>query len=166
MSKTISFHNGTTLCQEHNRRNRKYADKQPHIDKDRKDENIIFVDRKLKEVYKELFDEAVKEYNAKQKRKDRRIKDYYQKIKEDKKKNVCYECIVQIGDMHDTSYSSEKEIQALDEYFKGWKERNPNLILVGAYMHNDESTSHLHIDYVPVAHQTDGKGGDYKFTLA
>lgn len=107
MSKSITFHHGTTLSQEHNRRNPKYADKQKHIDKSRKD---------------------------------------------DKKKNVCYECIVQIGDKDDTGYSSPKEIQALTKFINGWEERNPNLKLVGAYMHNDEGTSHLHIDYIPVSY--------------
>lgn len=108
MSKSITFHHGTTLSQEHNRRNPKYADKQKHIDKSRKDDNIIFVDRNIKEVYEELFSESVAEYNAKQKRSDRKINNYYQKIKDDKKKNVCYECIVQIGDKDDTGYSSSK----------------------------------------------------------
>lgn len=152
MSKSITFHHGTTFSQEHNRRNPKYADKQKHIDKSRKDDNIIFVDRNIKEVYKELFAESVIEYNAKQKRSDRKINDYYQKIKNDKRKNVCYECIVQIGDKDNTGYSSPKEIQALTKFVNGWKERNPNLKLVGAYMHNDEGTSHLHIDYIPVSY--------------
>lgn len=152
MSKSITFHHGTTLSQEHNRRNPKYADKQKHIDKSRKDDNIIFVDRNIKEVYEELFAESVAEYNAKQKRSDRKINNYYQKIKDDKKKNVCYECIVQIGDKDDTGYSSSKEIQALTKFINGWEERNPNLKLVGAYMHNDEGTSHLHIDYIPVSY--------------
>ena len=152
MSKSITFHHGTTLSQEHNRRNPKYADKQKHIDKSRKDDNIIFVDRNIKEVYEELFAESVAEYNAKQKRSDRKINNYYQKIKDDKKKNVCYECIVQIGDKDDTGYSSPKEIQALTKFINCWEERNPNLKLVGAYMHNDEGTSHLHIDYIPVSY--------------
>lgn len=152
MSKSITFHHGTTLSQEHNRRNSKYTDKQKHIDKSRKDDNIIFVDKNIKEVYKELFAESIAEYNAKQKRSDRKINDYYQKIKNDKRKNVCYECIVQIGDKDDTGYSSPKEIQALTKFINGWEERNPNLKLVGAYMHNDEGTSHLHIDYIPVSY--------------
>lgn len=152
MSKSITFHHGTTLSQEHNRRNPKYADKQKHIDKNRKDDNIIFVDRNIKEVYEELFAESVAEYNAKQKRSDRNINNYYQKIKNDKRKNVCYECIVQIGDKDNTGYSSPKEIQALTKFINGWEERNLNLKLVGAYMHNDEGTSHLHIDYIPVSY--------------
>lgn len=56
------------------------------------------------------------------------------------------------GDKEDTGCSSPKEIQTLTEFINGWEERNPNLKLVGTYMHNDEGTSHLHIDYVPVSY--------------
>jgi hypothetical protein len=111
------------------------------------------VDKKLKDAYKEIFGDAVKEYNAKQKRSDRKIKDYYQKIKDDKQKNLVYECIVQIGDASDTGINSPKEREALLRYAKSWEKRNPNLKLVGCYLHADESegTTHLHIDYIPVS---------------
>jgi hypothetical protein len=153
MPKTITFHNGTTLCQEHNRRNEKYTDKQSHIDKSLKDKNVILVDKKLKDAYEEIFGDAVKEYNAKQKRSDRKIKDYYQKIKDDKQKNLAYECIVQIGDASDTGINSAQEKKALLLYAKSWEKRNPNLKLFGCYLHADESegTAHLHIDYIPVS---------------
>lgn len=151
MSKSITFHNGTEMSREHNIRNANYTDKQEHIDKSRKDENIIFVDRDIKEVYKELFAESVAEYNAKQKRSDRKIEDYYEKIEKDKKRNIVYECLVQIGTEGDTDHSSDLEKKALIKYANEWEERNPNLKLVGMYMHNDEATSHLHIDYIPVS---------------
>lgn len=151
MSKSISFQHGTKLSREHNVRNSKYTDKQEHIDKTRKNENIIFIDRDLKEVYKEIFEEEFAKYNAKQ-RKDRQCSSYYEKIQNDKKRNLVYECIVQIGNEKDTGYSSELEKQALIKYAEDWEKRNPNLRLVGMYMHNDEATSHLHIDYIPVAY--------------
>lgn len=152
MSKSITFHHGTTISRGHNLRNANSIKNQKHIDKDRIKDNLIFVDKDIKEVYKELFSESIAEYNAKQKRSDRKIDDYYEKIKEDKKKNLAYECIVQIGSESDTSYSSELEKKALIKYVEEWEERNPNLRLVGMYMHNDEATSHLHIDYIPVAY--------------
>lgn len=152
MSKSISFQHGTKLSREHNVRNSKYTDKQEHIDKDRKDQNIIFIDRDLKEVYKEIFEEEFAKHNAKQ-RKDRQCNSYYEKIQNDKKRNLVYECIVQIGNEKDTSYTSELEKQALIKYAEDWEKRNPNLRLVGMYMHNDEATSHLHIDYIPVSTQ-------------
>ena len=152
MSKSISFQHGTKLSREHNVRNSKYTDKQEHIDKTRKNENIIFIDRDLKEVYKEIFEEEFAKHNAKQ-RKDRQCNSYYEKIQNDKKRNLVYECIVQIGNEKDTGYSSELEKKALIKYAEDWEKRNPNLKLVGMYMHNDEATSHLHIDYIPVSTQ-------------
>ena len=38
------------------------------------------------------------------------------------------------------------------KYVEGFEERNPNLKLIGAYIHMDEASPHLHLDYVPVAH--------------
>ena len=37
------------------------------------------------------------------------------------------------------------------KYVEGFEERNPNLKLIGAYIHMDEASPHLHLDYVPVA---------------
>lgn len=150
MSKSISFQHGTKLSREHNIRNAKYIKNQEHINKGRIDQNIIFIDEKLQDAYEEIFGESFQEYNSKL-RKDRQCKSYYDKIKNDSQKHLVYECIVQIGNEEDTSYTSELEQQALIQFFMKWKERNPNLKLVGAYMHNDEATSHLHLDYIPVA---------------
>lgn len=106
----------------------------------------------------EIFGQAVKEYNAKQKRTDRCIDDYYNKIKQDKRKYPVYECIVQIGDRSDTGIFAELEKQALIKFSEEWDKRNPNLRLIGAYIHADEpnGTVHAHIDYIPVAECTRG----------
>ncbi len=37
----------------------------------------------------------------------------------------------------------------LDEYMKGFQERNPHLRVFAAYLHMDEATPHLHIDFIP-----------------
>lgn len=63
-----------------------------------------------------------------------------------------YELIIQIGDKNDTGLSADNEIACLREYYNNWQQRNPNLFLCGAYLHRDESTVHLHMDYIPVAH--------------
>ena len=39
--------------------------------------------------------------------------------------------------------------QILDEYYRGFQERNPNLKVFSAHLHMDEATPHLHIDFVP-----------------
>ena len=153
MSKTISFHNGSVWSRGHNIRDERYTSKLDHIDKELSEQNIVLKDMPVREAYAELFGKAVEDYNAKQKRSDRRIEDYYEKIKKDKTKHPVYECIVQIGDRSDTGNAAELEKQALIEYAQDWDRRNPNLYLIGAYIHCDEpdGTVHLHLDYIPVA---------------
>ena len=153
MPKTISFHNGSSWSRGHNVRDKRFVKEQHHIDKSLSDNNIILVDELVRKAYDRIFGEAVAEYNAKQKRSDRRIDNYYNKIKNDKKKHIVYECIVQIGDKDDTGNNAPLEKEALKRFVEDWERRNPNLKLIGAYIHADEpdGTVHLHIDYIPVA---------------
>ncbi|MDE6036365.1 MAG: plasmid recombination protein [Ruminococcus sp.] len=153
MPKTISFHNGTSWSRGHNIRDERYTSNQEHIDKSLSKQNVIIRDVPVRQAYEEIFGQAVQEYNSRQKRKDRKIDCYYDKIKQDKRKHPVYECIVQIGDKNDTGNSAELEKQALIRFAEEWEERNPNLYLIGAYIHADEpnGTVHLHCDYIPVA---------------
>ncbi len=153
MPKTISFHNGTTWSRGHNVRDERYTKKQEHIDPTLSSQNVVLRDVPVRQAYKNIFGWAVDEYNSRQKRANRRIEDYYDKIKTDKRKHPVYECIVQIGDRNDTGNSAELEKQALIKFAEEWDERNPNLCLIGAYIHCDEpdGTVHMHLDYVPVA---------------
>lgn len=144
---TIATHNGTQIARQHNLRNPKVVSKEPHIDINGISE--IWLDEEPRKAYERLFGEAVRKYNAKQKRSDRKISDYYKKIREDKKKHFAYEMIVGVYD-EDISIETKKEI--LKEFADGWNERNPNLELIGLYFHADEEgDAHLHIDYIPVA---------------
>lgn len=158
MAKTISFHNGNTWSRGHNIRDERYTNKQEHIDSTLTEQNITVRDVPVRQAYADIFGQAVEEYNAKQKRSDRRITDYYDKIKQDKRKHPVYECIVQIGDRSDTGNSAELEKQALIRFAEEWDKRNPNLRLIGAYIHCDEpdGTVHLHLDYIPIAECTRG----------
>lgn len=153
MPKTISFHNGIVWSRGHNARDERYVKKQKHIDTSLTANNVIVCDVPVRQAYEEIFGQAVQEYNSRQKRADRRINCYYDKIKKDKRKHIVYECIVQIGDKDDTGNSAKLEKQALIRFAKEWNERNPNLYLIGAYVHTDEpnGTVHLHCDYIPVA---------------
>lgn len=142
---TISTHCGSRFSQGHNRRDKKIVDKEEHIDKNGHHETWRDVD--IKEAYKVLFQESVDEYNEKQKRKDRQISSYYDKIKEDGKKHLGYEMIVGV---YDKGVDDDTKKAILREFFEGWDERNPNLVLIGAYLHNDEQGEmHLHLDYIP-----------------
>ena len=75
MERTISFMNGEGSLG-HNTR----AFITSNVDADRTKDNITLVNEDLKMVYHKLFDDSLKKYNAKQKRKDRQIKNYYDKI--------------------------------------------------------------------------------------
>lgn len=153
MPKTISFHCGSNWSRGHNIRDERYTNKQEHIDKVLTQQNVTVRDVPVRQAYAEIFGQAVEEYNAKQQRSDRRITDYYDKIKQNKRKHPVYECIVQIGDRSDTGNAAEQEKQALIRFAEEWDKNNPNLKLVGAYIHADEpnGTVHMHIDFIPVA---------------
>lgn len=158
MPKTISFHNGSSWSRGHNVRDERYTKDQEHIDPALTANNAVLRDIPVREAYEQIFGASVEEYNAKQKRSDRCIDDYYSKIKDDKRKHPVYECIVQIGDRADTGNAAVLERQALERFAREWDERNPNLKLIGAYLHADEpdGTVHLHCDYIPVAECTRG----------
>lgn len=153
MPKTISFHNGSAWSRGHNIRDERYTNKQEHIDPTLTANNVTLRDIPVRQAYDEIFSSAVAAYNEKQKRADRRIDSYYDKIKADKKKNPVYEVIVQIGDKSDTGNSAVPERQALECFAQEWEQRNPNLRLIGAYIHADEpdGTVHAHLDYIPIA---------------
>lgn len=151
---TISTHNGSKLSQGHNRRDKKIVSKEEHIDENGTHEEWLDIDVKV--AYKRIFEKARVEYNATQKRKDRIIDDYLDKIRQDKKKHICYEMIVGVYG-EDSTPQQKKEI--LWEFANNWKERNPNLVMIGCYFHDDErdpdtgrkTGMHIHIDYIPIA---------------
>lgn len=153
MAKTISTHNGSAANREHNIRNPRATDKQAHIDKSLKNQNEILHDEKPREAYRRIFGQALANYNARQTRPERQIRDYYAHIEKDAKKHTVYEMIVQVGDRNDTGIDAPLERECLREFYQGWAERNPHLECIGAYIHADETdgTVHMHIDYVPVA---------------
>lgn len=114
--------------------------------------NIEYINDDIKSVYHELFDDALKKYNAKQKRNDRKITDYYDKIYNGRQEKPFHEIIVQIGNcdnMGAETYDGEIAKEILDRYYNGFQERNPNLRVFSAHLHLDEATPHLHIDFVP-----------------
>ena len=106
----------------------------------------------IEQAYHNLFDEALEEFNAKQKRKDRCIENYYEKIRDGKQEKPFYEVIFQVGNMEDMSSTSENGELArrvLDKFMHTFQERNPNLYVFSAHLHMDEATPHLHIDFIP-----------------
>lgn len=145
---TLSLHNGSTVKQAHNRRVPGALGHASAIDSGRTKDNIVLVDIPVREAYADIFGAAVEEYNGRA-RADRQIKDYWASINADSRKHAAYEIIVQVGGRSEGTHVTA--VDALKQYVAGWNTANPNLRLVGAYIHLDEGTPHLHLDYIPVA---------------
>ena len=121
----------------------------------RTDQNIVWKDETITHAYHRIFDDAVAEYNAKQKRKDRQIKDYRTHILNSKNgEKEFYEDVLQWGKQEDFKEHPKWRViakECLLEYI-------PGLELIGAYIHMDEASPHMHFNYIPVA--TGYKTGD------
>lgn len=133
-----------------NHNNRKFiAD---NVDRNRTKDNIEYENISLENVYHHLFDEALKRYNDRQKRSDRKIKNYLEHIQKGKQEKPFYEIIVQVGNKNDMgvdAHNKDLSKTILDEYMKKFQKRNPNLYVFNAHLHMDEATPHLHIDFIP-----------------
>lgn len=124
----------------------------PNTNPERSHLNKEYINDDIKNVYHELFDEAVERYNSKQTRNDRKVKNYYKKICNGKQEKPFHEIVVQIGNKDDfgiDKQTAELAEKALDNYVSTFQKRNPYLRVFSAHMHLDEATPHLHIDFVP-----------------
>ena len=147
MKRTISFMTGKGSV---NHNSRKFHAK--NTDPERSCLNVEYCNENVKDVYHELFDEALTRYNEKQTRSDRRIDDYYEKIRSGKQEKPFHEIILQIGDKDNMGAKTENRqlaAKVLDKYMRDFQRRNPTLRVFSAYLHMDEATPHLHIDFVP-----------------
>ena len=147
MKRTISFMTGKGSV---NHNSRKFHAK--NTDPERSHLNVEYCNENIKDVYHELFDEALVRYNEKQTRNDRRIDDYYEKIRSGKQEKPFHEIILQIGDRETMGAETEEgrlAAKILDEYMQDFQRRNPTLRVFSAHLHMDEATPHLHIDFVP-----------------
>lgn len=147
MKRTISFMTGKGSV---NHNSRKFHAK--NTDPERSCLNVEYCNENVKDVYHELFDEALARYNEKQTRSDRRIDDYYEKIRSGKQEKPFHEIILQIGDKDNMGAKTENgqlAAKVLDKYMRDFQRRNPTLRVFSAYLHMDEATPHLHIDFVP-----------------
>lgn len=117
-----------------------------NVDKNRSADNVEFCQEDIKQVYHKLFDEARERYNAKQKRKDRVIDKYYEKIRRGKQEKLFHEVIFQIGNKDDMNAKNEDGLLAkriLTEFMDEFQARNPNLYVFSAHLHMDEETPHI-----------------------
>ena len=107
----------------------------------------------VKDLYLELFEEAKLEYNNKQKRDDRKIENYFDKISNDTKHDLACEIIIELGDMKYWENKSKKDKLKMVDVFKDQiidlEKVVPNFKVANATIHFDESSPHLHIIGVP-----------------
>lgn len=109
--------------------------------------------RDVKAVYHQEFDAALKDYNERQKRADRKIADYFEHVA-NKEQDMAVEIIIQLGDReywreNETDRSFMKYIyeDMLDELERLF----PDFIVANAVVHLDEDSPHMHVVGVPVA---------------
>lgn len=155
-SVSISFSTAAKGNFNHNRRTNSKVPE--NVDPTRTAFNKILVDKDIRQVYNEVFGEALAEYNANQiakKHPERQKKDYYSSVCHDKKTEPFREAVVQIGNK-DKQLPRWESNEILQKFLKQFQKKNPQLVVVGAYIHNDEATPHMHIVYVPVATYSKG----------
>ena len=147
MKRTISGELGKGSV---NHNSRKFSAK--NVDASRSHLNIDYCNERIQDVYHELFDDALKRYNERQTREDRKIANYYEKIRAGNQEKPFHELILQVGnkdDMNATGEYAQLARQVLNEYYQSFQARNPNLRVFSAHLHMDEATPHIHIDFIP-----------------
>ena len=120
-----------------------------NVDHSRTPDNITIVREDIQDAYHRLFDESVIKYNENQKRNDRKIKNYFDKIYRSKKEKPFYEFIAQIGNQTDQP-DQKKSVEILEEFNQMLQKDYPNMKIFNSVIHVDESTPHIHIDFIPV----------------
>lgn len=87
--------------------NRKFITE--NVDPARTEQNITLCRENLKQVYHELFDEALAEYNAKKTKTRDKIPDYYRHIEKSKQERLFHEVIFQIGNKDNCGCETPEE---------------------------------------------------------
>lgn len=143
------------VCKHNERRyksSRSYDKENIKVMYSRTDENLY---KDVQQVYHDEFDEPLKEFNQKQNREDRKIKDYLKHVSDSKSNDVAAEIIIQIGDQDfwkDRSMEFKKSmIPCFQEQLDRLKELCPDLKIANAVVHLDEKSPHMHVVGVPVA---------------
>ena len=177
MSDSITLHVGDTVDLPH--------DNREHDNHQNKDINVEASDRNIikkyyeneQDAYDDIFGEAVEEFNKKQKHKNRRIKNYLEKIKTTKVGfgehkefgKPLKQMIIEIGKAPETDLgkkpkhiidtdTQEAEFRKLvqTKYIENFEKRNPNIKLVNVSTHVDEANIHSHMTFIPFFHSNRG----------
>lgn len=127
-----------------------------HINWSKTADNEILVSKPIKQVYKEVFQDSVDAYNKKQKRADRKIKNFFSKVKKSKNLDTQKEFIVQAGKVgqqldSDPVENERLQKQVLETYLDNFQKTYPQLHVYSAVIHVDEKSPHMHMAVVPEA---------------
>ena len=108
----------------------------------------------VQDLYFREFEQARIEYNEKQTREDRKIKDYFKHISQDKQKDLACEFIIELGDMdfwnNKNDYYKRGMIQVYTEQVEDLMRIVPEFKVANAVIHFDETSPHMHIVGVPI----------------
>ena len=143
---------GLSKCDNHNCR--KYDDREYDIEIIRGTNSIV---NDVKKLYKDEFEEARIEYNNRQVREDRKIKDYFTHVSNNTKNDLACEIIIELGDMEfwstkDMNYK-KKMSNVFEEQVKSLEKLAPDFKIASAIIHYDETSPHLHIIGVPIKYK-------------
>ena len=105
-------------------------------------------------LYKKEFTDVVNKYNE-NRRDDRKIKDYFEHISNNKCNDLAVEIIIQIGDKEYWQNKSWNKKMKMNDIFTSQLQKlsklAPNFAIANATVHYDEASPHLHIVGVPIA---------------
>lgn len=106
----------------------------------------------VKRVYHREFDDVVKEYNSRQKREDRKIKDYFEHVA-GLNQDMAVEIIFQCGDKKywEEHWKNKDYMSEVFDYILDCLQKLlPEFKIANAVIHFDEASPHMHVVGVPV----------------
>ena len=143
---------GLTKVDKHNYR--KYDNNQNDIEIIKGSSSLV---DDVKKLYRKEFDEAKEEYNLKQVRDDRKIKDYFTHISNNEKNDLACEIIIELGDKKYWDTKDDKFKRKMTNVYKKQVEDLeiilPTFKIASAIIHYDETSPHLHIVGVPIKYK-------------
>ena len=114
-------------------------------------DNII---NDVKDLYLKELEESKIDYNNKQTREDRKIKNYFKHISQDKQKDLACEIIIELGDMDfwndKDEYYKKGMVQVYKEQVQDLMRIVPEFKVANAVVHFDETSPHMHIVGIPI----------------
>lgn len=108
----------------------------------------------VKDLYKDEFEEARLEYNAKQSRPSRMIDNYFEYVSNDEKRDLACEIIIELGNKEYWDSKNEdfkkKMVDVYIENLSYLEKTVPEFKITNAVVHLDETSPHMHIVGVPI----------------